>query len=194
MLRLLVAALAWASAAALEPPDTDPPVISLNLPALEDYPVHTVLSNKETGAVCHTKAELVQMGHDPSSAPVSCDTSSASQSMQASYAKRCHVLTDTKATCPEPSATAFDHHDGSLEVSKAITLLLESLPRQNPKAVGRKVADVNYDMRGEYVLRYDAQDESGNKAENLVFAMVLIGKWCFQPMRFIILSMSSQIT
>jgi hypothetical protein len=176
MLRLLaVLVVAWAGAAGLEQADTDPPVISLDLPS--GYPVHAVLANKETGAVCHTKAELVQMGHDPGNAPDTCDPTSATQTIQSSYAKRCHVLTDTKLTCAEPSATAFDHHDGKLDVTKAITLLLRSLPRENPKAVGESVPDVNYNMRGEYVLRYDAEDSSGNKAENLVFAMVLIGKF-----------------
>jgi len=31
-----------------------------------------------------------------------------------SFARRCQVLTDTPSTCPSPTATAHDHHEGAL--------------------------------------------------------------------------------
>ena len=91
------------------------------------------------------------------------------------YAKHCPVLTSNEATCPEPRATAFDHHDGSLDIKKIVKLLVSSKPGEEPEQANAIVKDVNYQLRGEYVLEYDAEDLAGNRAEQVTFAMVIIG-------------------
>jgi hypothetical protein len=87
-------------------------------------------------------------------APESCDMDSPKVS--AHYAKKCQVLTDTKAVCPEPQANAFDHHDGILDVRKEVDLevLVLSDPHELPRKVNTPVPDVDYQKRGEWMLRY----------------------------------------
>jgi hypothetical protein len=93
------------------------------------------------------------------------------------YARHCPVLTSSESTCPEPRATAFDHHEGGgLAVKKVVRLLVKSSPGHEPVHENTVIADVNYNLRGEYLLEYDAMDASGNKAEQVSFAMVVIGR------------------
>jgi len=43
-----------------------------------------------------------------------------------------------------------------------------------PVPVDITLADIEYTLRGEYTLRYEAEDSSGNQAENVLFAMVML--------------------
>jgi hypothetical protein len=63
-----------------------------------------------------------------------------------------------------PTARAFDHHDGELEVQKRIYLV------NNDGNVGNlqnSHASVNYNLRSEWLIKFDAEDASGNKAEQV---------------------------
>ena len=121
MRRLLVAALLGVALAA-EVEDAEPPVISLELAGLG---VEQIASDPASGAPCHSKAEWMHMGNPQmaSVAPESCDIDPAAAA-SAQYAKRCEVLTDSKTSCPEPRAHAFDHHDGRVEVKKHVDTVL----------------------------------------------------------------------
>jgi hypothetical protein len=48
---------------------------------------------------------------------------------------RCEVLTSNITTCPEPEASAFDHHEGSLGVKVTKKLYIRSDPQGSPKMV-----------------------------------------------------------
>jgi len=79
--------------------------------------------------------------------------------------------------CQEPEATAYDHHDGELAVTTTYTLFVSSAPKQDavPKAANNYVHPQSIDLttRGEWIIKYDAQDADGNEAETLTFALIL---------------------
>jgi len=92
--------------------------------------------------------------------------STCDQSQGHVYAKTCHVLDDNSSSCGLPSAQAFDHHSGIVDVIKTVRLVMES-PRGDisaPHRVSETMAAVNYGIRGEYSIEYDAEDGSGNTA------------------------------
>ena len=91
------------------------------------------------------------------------------------FYNRCEVQNDTEASCPEPVATAFDHHEGEIseKLTKAIILVVESNPASKPEPVNRPVQNVSYNQRGEYLFTYSATDSSGNEAEEVQFAMIM---------------------
>jgi hypothetical protein len=87
----------------------------------------------------------------------------------------CNVLTDNSTSCPEPSASAYDHHDEShVEVNTTRVLWIASYPGVAPVQVFEKVDDISYNQRGHYILYYDAIDRAGNQAEQLPFGMQLV--------------------
>ena len=74
------------------------------------------------------------------------------------YGKTCEVLESDAASCAEPKATAWDHHEQEVTVSKTTILYIASWPQEAPVEVFREVAAIDYDQRGEYILYYDAKD------------------------------------
>jgi hypothetical protein len=118
-----------------------------------------------------------------------------------SFAAKCEVQTATAKSCPEPAASAYDHHDGSsVSVSKAYNYFVVSRKAcvnygklgfvagmGNVNTVGacrqqEAPANVNipnaktfafYGNRGEFIIKYDAKDRAGNEADQLVFAMIM---------------------
>jgi hypothetical protein len=73
-----------------------------------------------------------------------------------------------KKDCALPAAKAYDHHDGKLRVQRVITRVRVD---RNTKPV--RVSKIDYSKRSEYVVEYDAKDASGNKADQVVFAVIL---------------------
>ena len=61
-------------------------------------------------------------------------------------------------------------------MDKVVKLLVRSSPGETPVHENNRVSDVNYRVRGEYLLEYDAMDDSGNRAEQVSFAMILTGR------------------
>lgn len=131
-----------------------------------------------------------------------------------SYAAKCQVFQNTASykNCKEPTATAYDHHEGTIKVTRAYTYFVVSRkacynyvncnargakkdagfnynianekcpisPRQCSTAVAAEKLNAgkgpfNYwNRRGEFIIKYDARDQSGNDAETLVFAMIMV--------------------
>jgi hypothetical protein len=100
-----------------------------------------------------------------------------------SFARRCQVLTDTPVSCPSPTATAHDHHEGALTSSIVVEAceFVKSSPGANPTKTDKdlgvqannQLAAEFYNQRGEFVLSYNVKDSSNNAAEELVFAMIM---------------------
>jgi hypothetical protein len=86
------------------------------------------------------------------------------------FSKTCHAMTDTPTSCPMPTARAYDHHDGELTV-------VQKLYRVNNDGIKGSTTQtfsvINYNLRSEWLLTFDAEDRSGNKAQQVVFAMIL---------------------
>jgi hypothetical protein len=85
------------------------------------------------------------------------------------FAERCPAGTGTNgANCPVPKAHAWDSHDEEIKVSKQIYLM------DDDGQTGVVPADkVEYAKRRTYLIKYDASDAAGNRAEQLVFALIL---------------------
>jgi len=94
---------------------------------------------------------------------------------------------DVRKGCALPVAKAYDHHDGALNVATTVLLVrsegkndvhvkagAKGSCTQTPsmtKSCGQKFID--YSLRSEYIIKYDAKDRSGNDAEQVVFAVIL---------------------
>jgi hypothetical protein len=94
-------------------------------------------------------------------------------------ARTCEVQTDDSASCPLPNATAYDHHDeANIEVTRTTVLYIESRPHEDPEQVFHTVPDVDYSLRAEYIVYFDATDRAGNRAEQIPFSMVIADHVC----------------
>jgi hypothetical protein len=111
---------------------------------------------------------------------------------QNSFADECEVMnfdgsgaagdkTPVTRNCTLPVASAYDHHDGDISESiyTAYTLFVGSAPQKNPNNTNTDVTatDISKHMfrqRGEWVITYDVKDTSGNMAEQVQFALIMI--------------------
>lgn len=87
------------------------------------------------------------------------------------YTMKCKADFDTAATCPLPTANAFDHIDQKVNV-------VERMFRIDLNGDDTEIsADaVDYAERSTYLVKYDAEDAAGNHAEQVVFALILDDK------------------
>jgi len=141
------AALAATAVAA----DTEPPVISLDMDALSDYA--NIMKLKNSVVRSHDlgyKNNGVQVGS------------------RQDWVERCPAKSSTKESCPFPSASAFDHSDGKVSVTKRIFLV-----DADGASSTKQVADVNFGARATYLFKFDASDAAGNHAEQIVFGLIL---------------------
>merc|ERR1711865_919681 len=88
--------------------------------------------------------------------------------------------------CGLPIAKAYDHHDGALKVDTHL-LLVRSAPTNQgmPLKINKKCTQypkakeacaqkfIQWKQRAEYIVKYNAKDNSGNSAEQVVFAVIL---------------------
>jgi hypothetical protein len=91
----------------------------------------------------------------------------ASQSIQAgSKAIVCNV--GDKSGCDLPEARAYDHHEKGVEVSKTTILI-------NNNGVGswKKSKQIDFSLRSEWCIEYNAKDASGNEADAVQFMIIL---------------------
>jgi hypothetical protein len=135
--------------------DLEPPVISLSLAqsSLQSGPTDS------NGIPC-----VSHMANKASCANL------ATKTVQTHYAF-CEVSEDGPESCPEPMATAHDHHDGEIEVMVTRKLFVKSPPHGVATIANTPVSSVDYSQRGEYTLVYEAQDRAGNKADAMIFHM-----------------------
>jgi hypothetical protein len=102
------------------------------------------------------------------------------------YTQRCPAKSSDSDSCPLPTATAFDHHQNDVSVDEKMYLIdndgkdyvLNSSDQQVslPLLCGAAVdgcTGVDYNVRSTYLIKYDAMDDAGNRAEQLVFALML---------------------
>jgi hypothetical protein len=89
------------------------------------------------------------------------------------FSKTCAAKTSTPTSCPMPTARAYDHHDGELTVVQKLYLVNNNGVKGSTTET---YASINYNLRSEWLLTFDAADNSGNKAQQVVFAMILDDK------------------
>jgi hypothetical protein len=172
-MRVLVsAALAVVGAAAS---GVEPPVISLDLDEIFASNVTKVLfgasapcDSRVAGSCAQPENALVQAGDGKWC------RQDGDMCVKDRHGRICNVLTSTNATCPLPTASAYDHHDeANVAVTRSTVLYIDSRPHQRPRQVFQSVLDVDYAQRGEFIVYFDAQDRSGNQAEQLPFSMLM---------------------
>jgi len=92
------------------------------------------------------------------------------------FTERCPAGGVSKSTSPTnckiPSASATDHHEGNIAVETRVFLVNDDGVVKNEE-VGSDASAVNFDKRSTYLFKYDAKDASGNRADQLVFALIL---------------------
>ena len=90
-------------------------------------------------------------------------------------AKRCQVG-DTNATCALPHAVAYDHHQGLVDVKESVRMWTASPPHAAPQfGVDQPMPHgLDFSRRGEQLIYFDATDDSGNAAEQLQFAILVM--------------------
>jgi hypothetical protein len=89
------------------------------------------------------------------------------------YVHHCAAKSNGKTACALPKAAAYDHHDSDVKVSSSICLINKA--PKNGGAVSKMdcTVAIDYNLRSEYIIKYDAQDDSGNNADQVIFAIIL---------------------
>jgi len=86
------------------------------------------------------------------------------------YTEVCPVLNSTTTSCPIPEAHAWDSYDKELNTTQRIYMIdNDNTALDEPLAS----ATVDYTVRSTWVMKWDARDESGNYAEQAVFALIV---------------------
>lgn len=138
--------------------DIQAPVISLSLTEGQLNEVTT----PQTGVGCDNNNALCRAASG---------TNGQGNNYVEKYSRTCEAGSAEAATCSLPAAHAWDHRDGNLDVTKVIKLL-----NNDGTAVATDMqvkTEIDYSIRSEWAIEYDATDNSGNKAEQLIFTLVL---------------------
>ena len=146
--------------AACAEPDTEAPTISLDLSAIGYGDVHR---NNLYTTVAHDHHNTEDQLHNSvtCAAVLICDA-------------------DCIENCPEPTARAWDHHDGDLGSSIETDIYLvnkEGVEQSmdSPTFTSRDQEGqphVIHTWRAQWLLKYNVEDRAGNKADAITFSMV----------------------
>merc|ERR1719409_1941678 len=174
----LVVAVAVAS-------DTEAPVISLNLDHVKRYGSVT----KYAAGSHYIKAASAKLGGAFKNHAKSVSTGPKGGMDGGVPAIK---IPNTKDACRLPSVTAYDHQAGSLthKIEATVTQYIEGAAGQQPKFHGNKGAQFKYETdgsnkpskkfvskvsneRGEYIFQFNVEDNNNNKAETVVYALLV---------------------
>jgi hypothetical protein len=150
--------------------DVTRPVISLDINQNSDIQAyHTT----KAGIPCNGFRGTARADHElcrsrAGQAYGSSTLSSGVNTKREDFSKECVAKAANSNNCNAPVAKAYDHHDGKLTVSTTLYLVNNN----GLQSLETHVA-INYDLRSEWLMTFDAVDKSGNMAEQLVFAMIL---------------------
>jgi hypothetical protein len=87
------------------------------------------------------------------------------------WTQKCRANLNQKAgekNCPFPQANAFDHQDSTVPVQTRVILV-----DQEGKTKNKRVKKVDFTKRSTYLFKFDAKDNAGNYAEQVVFALII---------------------
>lgn len=150
-LTLALAVVAFAAAA---------PVITLNLE--EATKVEQTNHAGKYGVGCTKNAAL-------------CRKAAAPSYSESKFVHSCEAGSATATSCPLPKAVAYDHHDGDISdrVSYAVYLVNKDGTPIARDAECQNKNCIKYNLRSEWVTKFDATDKTGNAAETVIFATIL---------------------
>jgi len=99
-------------------------------------------------------------------------TEPSKQTHSQDFSEICPAGSSTDNTnCPFPAAKAYDHLDKEVEVVTKVYLV-----DADGVTANRRVSKVDFTKRSTYLFKYDASDSAGNKASQVVFALMLDDK------------------
>jgi len=88
------------------------------------------------------------------------------------YTLTCEIRDESnEKKCSLPQARAYDHYGGDLNVSTTIFLVDNN--ENDESYISQEKSNINWQHRGRYLIYYDAEDKSGNHAEQVVLQVVL---------------------
>jgi hypothetical protein len=145
---------------AQQPRSSAPPEISLDLASIS---MPRRYDGSMAGLGCNGFNTAAMSSSDPTCRPRFGVVHGSSHSFSEDYAKVCVAKQDDSTHCPLPSAQAYDHHQGLINVTTNIYLVnLEgTVP---PNALTRTYAAIDYSSRSEWLLKYDAEDRVSARA------------------------------
>lgn len=89
--------------------------------------------------------------------------------------RECTAKGDTTGTCAAPVCRAWDWQDKHVSKGCAVKYFLINSDN-NPKAVPVEHSALNYNLRSEWLIKYNAEDASGNQAREASFTMIMADK------------------
>jgi hypothetical protein len=154
--------------------DSQAPVISLNLNA---PPTRVAADHANSLGVETPTSYANRYTKDHALTNKASGATTPNAGAQNSFADECEVAAygDAATHCQEPVASAYDHHDGDISesINTVYTLFVKAPQRESPTKV-EDVETLDLKKRGEWVITYDVQDDAGNSAEQVQFALIMI--------------------
>jgi hypothetical protein len=98
----------------------------------------------------------------------------ATNPSESKYVHSCIAGKSSTANCPLPTAVGYDHHEG--DISSKVTYKTYLVNKNGSPHSGAACADkncINYNLRSEWVTKFDLCDSSSNCADTVVFANIL---------------------
>lgn len=180
---MIAASVAGASAMAA-------PRIELDLSAMSQAAVVSKNDLKSTNIYnnlikTHTTANYVSGHHKSSTTPTYDAKGDVSGSKnigsRQDWTEQCDAATANTANCPFPVARAYDHNDETVSVQTNVYLIdFDGENKFDGQSLPAKVAATDVfgnaklqNKRATYLFKYDATDSAGNRAEQVVFALIL---------------------
>jgi len=158
--------LLFCAAVALADQDVTPPVMSITMPGTTfQHKTNNAFSTGEHGS------DRVH-GFERQGSSVTCEVGDSAEDIE---------------RCPMPNCTIYDHHDEFLSWNAAtsafqkVSSLADSRCKEtyylvnddgNTDTGNNATASIHRQLRSEWLIKYDAEDLSGNPAEQLSFTMV----------------------
>jgi hypothetical protein len=107
-------------------------------------------------------------------------TGSKAVASRQDWTEQCDAYSATADNCPFPEARAYDHNDETVSVDTNVYLIdydgEATAPSGDALPLAIQASDVFGTYKGKratYLFKYDATDAAGNRAEQVVFALIL---------------------
>jgi len=164
--------LLLAGAAAMAPPRIE---LDLSSVAMKNAQLHSkVYSNLIAQHVTTTTSQKTHT-YDANGAK----TGTKAVTSRQDWSQQCPADTANAGNCPFPVARAYDHNDQSVSVTTNVYLIdFENKASYQGQSLPVKVAAKDIftrfaKKRATYLFKYDAVDQAGNRAEQVVFALII---------------------
>jgi hypothetical protein len=106
-----------------------------------------------------------------------CRAKTTASTQEAKYMHKCEVQKDNAKSCALPAAKAWDHHNGELTEKITYSCFVVNIDGGAVHAKDQKRCSdkncIDYNLRSEWLTKYDVNDDAGNAADTVMFATVI---------------------